>query len=544
MTRNELINQYIKWGWRIVPVLKGTKRPAIDWKKYQDPDLKIPKEQYQEWFSDPETGVGVITGTCSGIMVVDEDTYKKEGKDIELQTPLIVRTGRGGKHYYFKHKDGITNSVNKETAVDIRGTGGFAVLPPTLHPDTNQPYEWLTPLPPRLDDLPAFDESLAQEFIRQKELGKPLNIKDYMHIGEGSRDDSLLRAALSIVNKVGKENAYEIIRGINATYDPPLPDHDVDRIFEQAVKFVDNNPKKNAEELQKQNALPLDVLSYEKAREHYEDMVKRYGNGITTGYKILDAYFKFIPQQLYMISAPTHVGKTTFVMNMAGRMADAGVKVCVASLEQGVFIIPRLETMFPDISRIKENMTFVVPDDLPTPQDFIKTFEDEKNRPQVLVVDHLHFFKRGNKGATEEMDRLVIEMQQLAHKLEIPVITIAHLRKLNAADKDKIPTMDDLKDSSSLSQVPGVVMLMHRKKNSDEIITAGGSFYSNDGTLFIAKNRVFGQTGNLDYRLAANGEVVFTDSPEDQINPAPIRKDETESLGLLFDMEGLDLDND
>ena len=121
MTRNEYLNLYWKWGWTVVPALTGTKRPAVNWKDYQD---KRPTQaELREWFKDPTTGVGVITGKTSGIVVVDEDSYKKNGINLQLETPLIAESGAGGKHYYFKYKEGITNSVNRDNAVDVRGEG-------------------------------------------------------------------------------------------------------------------------------------------------------------------------------------------------------------------------------------------------------------------------------------------------------------------------------------------------------------------------------------------------------------------------------------
>lgn len=515
MDRGDLIRQYLKYGWTIVPVVKGTKRPAVNWREFQN--TKPSREQLIEWFKDPDVGIGIVTGKGSGVMMIDEDSYKKQGKELHLETPLIVETGGGGKHYYFKYKEGSRNSVNHESAVDVRGEGGFAVLPPTLHP-SGKAYKWASELPQDLYDLPTFDDSLISDLLKKHESGVKVNISDYISIPEGGRDDSLLRIALSLVNKHAEADAWILINTVNSTYNPPLADRDVERIFRQALSFVKSNPKKTKDELEKEQAEGLDVMNYADAKAEYEAMLAKYGDGVTTGYRLLDKFFKFIPTQLYMLSASTHVGKTTLALNIAGRVARAGHKVCVASLEQGFFVIPRLATMFGSEEGLRENMTFIAPKEMPSVADFLKTFEAEETRPQLLVVDHLHYFQRGNRGATEEMDKLVTELQMLANKLEIPIITIAHLRKLNSTDKDKLPTMDDLKDSSSLSQMPGVVMLMHRKKNEDEVVQAGGGIFSNKGTLFINKNRVFGETGNLDFTLMDNGEIVFDRDKEDVVN--------------------------
>lgn len=529
MTRNELLDIYVnKWGLTVVPVRPGEKFPALKtWKEYSDGRKPTP-EELREWFKDPNMGVGVLTGKASGILMVDEDSYKAQGKKLDLQSPLIVNTGGGGKHYYFKYIDGVHNSVNHKVAVDIRGDGGFAVLPPSVHASGKQ-YEWVDGLPSSIKDLPTIDDALVTELIKKHQSGQAVKIQDYIAIPEGGRDDSLLRMALSLVNKHSEADAWVLINSVNSTYNPPLADRDVERIFKQALTFVKNNPKKTADELEEENALPLEVLTAKQAEEKYEELMTKYGGGVGTGYQVLDEYFKFVPQQLYMISAPTHVGKTTLVLNMAGRLARAGVNVALASLEQGVFVIPRLRSMFGSMVGM-DNLHFIVPDKLPTPDDFIRTFADEANRPKILIVDHLHYFERGNRGATEEMDRLVVAMQSLAKQLEIPVVCIAHVRKLK---DDKPPTMDDLKDSSSLSQIPAVVAMMNRDRNDEQTIKDGGPIFSNTGTLYIYKNRIFGRTGSENFELLDNGEIIFARGINDQVNP------QAEQVNMLEGIEDL-----
>jgi len=525
MTRNEYLHEYLKFGWTIIPVVSGEKRPAVNWKDYQN--KKPTNTELKEWFKDPNTGVGLITGKASGVIVVDEDSYKEKGTVLTLETPLKVKTGGGGTHYYFKYKEGVTNAVNRDKAVDVRGEGGFVVLPPTIHPNGNA-YKWEGELPENLDNLPTLDESFADEMVKSRtENNGPLNISDYLDIGEGSRNDSLHRIACSILNKVPEKEALRLIYAANQTYDPPLSDRDVETIIRSAKSFISAHPKENfieKKDKEEHKREPLKILSYSQAKQKYEELMKKYGEGITTGYMALDRYFKFIPQQLYMISASTHVGKTTIVLNIAGRVARAGYKVTIASLEQGVFVVPRIESMFSMDEKLN-NISFIAPQDMPKPEDFTTLLNNEEIKPKLLIIDHLHYFERGNKGATEEMDRLVVRIQMMANKLEIPVVVVAHVRKMNQLRDKKTgrehpPTMEDLKDSSSLSQIPSVVMMMHREKSSEEDILHGTSVFSDQGTLFIYKNRIYGKTGAEDFKIFDNGEIIFNKEPQDKINPA------------------------
>ncbi len=106
--------------------------------------------------------IGLITGSLSGIDVldfdIDEDTGKlpqESGAMIASlpETPM-VRTGRGGIHVYFKHADGVGNSAGKlGERIDVRGDGGQVVFPSSIHPDTKKPYEWMVGCSP--DDVPV-----------------------------------------------------------------------------------------------------------------------------------------------------------------------------------------------------------------------------------------------------------------------------------------------------------------------------------------------------------------------------------------------------
>ena len=63
-----------------------------------------------------------------------------------------------------------------------------------------------------------------------------------------------------------------------------------------------------------------------------------------------------------------------------------------------------------------------------------------------------------------------------AKKVEIRVVVIAHVRKLNTSRTRKgqevPPVMEDLKDSNSLAQVPAVVAMLHRRGPSEAELRA------------------------------------------------------------------------
>ena len=203
-----------------------------------------------------------------------------------------------------------------------------------------------------------------------------------------------------------------------------------------------------------------------------------------------------------MLSARTHVGKTAFALNMAGRMASMNNKVLFASLEQGVFVVPRIESMIR--GNLPESLYILESTTMPTIDQLIESSHNMPEKMDLICIDHLHFIKREGKGGVEDVDQMILDIQRLSKQLEMPVLVIAHVKKLNA---DRAPTMDDLRDSSMLSQVPSVVMFLHRKEATEDMLING--FLENKGQLIVAKNRVTGKTGMLQYDLLPTGEMRF-----------------------------------
>ncbi len=126
-------------GWSIIPV--GTDKIAtIAWKPFQT-RLAADAEIESWWGNNPDWGIAVVTGKLSNLVVVDVDSYKPGGATYplepgETEVPWTVtsRTCQGGTHYFFRFPQNIDvrNSESKIAMnVDVRGEGGYAVLPPS-----------------------------------------------------------------------------------------------------------------------------------------------------------------------------------------------------------------------------------------------------------------------------------------------------------------------------------------------------------------------------------------------------------------------------
>lgn len=135
---------YIQKGWPVLPL--NYKSPILTaWPQtaFTDPD------KAKQWWAKGSHNIAMVTGNRTQICVLDVDKPGGEeslAKLIKLHGPLpetlMSKTGRGGKHYYFKIPEGVT--IPKKTGfkhkLDMLGEKGCAILPPSK---TEESYEWL-----------------------------------------------------------------------------------------------------------------------------------------------------------------------------------------------------------------------------------------------------------------------------------------------------------------------------------------------------------------------------------------------------------------
>ncbi|MFN4153641.1 MAG: AAA family ATPase [Paracoccaceae bacterium] len=120
---------------------KLEKVPAI--KGWKDGAASILEAQILAWWQQwPNAEVGFPTGAITGIAVLDLDM--KDGKDgiaacsargvdPDSASPMIGQTRTGGRHLYFRHKEGLRCNTDPESGIDVRADDGYAVIYEPLH---------------------------------------------------------------------------------------------------------------------------------------------------------------------------------------------------------------------------------------------------------------------------------------------------------------------------------------------------------------------------------------------------------------------------
>jgi hypothetical protein len=133
------------------------KRPALATWRDHEYDL-VDDEKFCSWFErgGASRQIGVICGAASGnLMVIDLDTYKgpeamnwyggllaAHNNAMPIETWSQI-TGGGGRQLFFECPQNFVPPTGKNNVinVDVRGQGGFAMIPPSNH-TSGKPYCW------------------------------------------------------------------------------------------------------------------------------------------------------------------------------------------------------------------------------------------------------------------------------------------------------------------------------------------------------------------------------------------------------------------
>lgn len=145
----------------------------IGWKKLATNDFQKLQKTTKNKFVNYAVATGRKSET-SGKHLVVVDVDKKEHEILDrLPKTFCYKTGSGGYHFWYWSSVPIKNSVSKiALKVDVRGTGGYVIVPPSKH-KSGEKYELLCELSQPLADFPVemFD-LLQKEEAETKTLRK------------------------------------------------------------------------------------------------------------------------------------------------------------------------------------------------------------------------------------------------------------------------------------------------------------------------------------------------------------------------------------
>ena len=215
-------------GLATIPVEPESKKPLVmgfqNWRKA--PSANSIEGWWQKY---PEAGLGIPTGRLNQLTVVDvDDRGLIEDALIRFgSTPLQVSTPSGGRHLYYKHA-GERNAVRvHDCKIDVRGQGGFVVVPPTARLD-GKIYKLIVEGWNCITRLPGIPDSERSYLGEAK--GK---------IPEGQRDNALFHHCLRQAQACDDyETLLDVAQTFNQDCEPPLPARQVKKTARSAWRYV------------------------------------------------------------------------------------------------------------------------------------------------------------------------------------------------------------------------------------------------------------------------------------------------------------------
>ena len=264
----EAAHDYVERGLAIIPLGVGKKEPVTksglnDWTDNPGQiDVWWGQGEHAGKRGNPSYNIGMACGQVSGgIIAIDLDCHSDEAnglhflRDWEVEHGKLPETwtqitGSGGKQLFYRAGQDIRNSANGEIGVDVRGNGGYVVLPPSLHP-CGDCYEWsISP-----DDMDVADaDDKVYDFIRavsktkkrsdgwnSEKTGIPSAITE-------NRNETLFSLGRSFLSRgTGHDEVATLIRSLNATIcRPPLPADEVEKLIGSINSKEPGNAERDA----------------------------------------------------------------------------------------------------------------------------------------------------------------------------------------------------------------------------------------------------------------------------------------------------------
>ena len=326
------------------------------------------------------------------------------------------------------------------------------------------------------------------------------NVKDYAKI---VRDKNILRRLIGVCSEIS-DTAYSEQDDVT---------HLLDSAEQAIFAIAENNETKGFTHIRE-----AILANYEHIKLLKTD--KAAAAGQPTGFSDLDKVLVGMgPGDLILVGARPGMGKTSFTMNVATKVAQYSKKaVCVFSLEMSAEqLASRMlssealvdsyalrsgnlsnddwEKLARASSMLSECEIFIDDTAGMTVTGMKAKLRRVKNLG-LVVIDYLQLMQSDRRidSRVNEVAEISRNLKLLAKDLRVPIITCAQLSRGPESRTDKRPMLSDLRDSGAIEQDADVVMFLYRDEYYDAADKKDG--IQNTAEIIVAKNR-HGSTANV-----------------------------------------------
>ncbi len=258
------------------------------------------------------------------------------------------------------------------------------------------------------------------------------------------------------------------------------------------------------------------------------------GGCVKTGFRQLDGLLGggLLDSGFYVLAARPGVGKTTFALSIADKVAQTCGGVLFVSLEMDVEqIMAKRIARETGISASElvmgkhlsleqgaemasaanslAKLPFAINRKPRATVDDIRSMARKVKDLRMIVVDYFGLIRTPGKSASryEAMTDISGQLKALARSLKLPVLCLAQLNRENMKRKNAKPLLSDLRDTGALEQDADGVIFLHRPDYYDD------ETRSDPGApvllqVILAKNR-HGSTGEVEMAFSPHtGRIV------------------------------------
>lgn len=438
-------------GWSIIPV--GTNKvPLTAWEEFQT-RLPTKDEVHTSWTQFPDANIGVVTGKVSGIIVID---IEKGGSTSDYPPTVTSKTGGGGWHLIYKSPGvPIKNSVKLLAPLtDVRGDGGYVVLPPSLHASGNE-YEWV--ISPEESDCAELPQDLLEKL---KESKKKTDWKEFPTtvVLEGERNNEAARYAGKLLHDLSRElwetAGWDSLRAWNrSAARPPLDERELRTTF-QSIAKRQTQSRKEWQKDSKTKTVSSKAMTLRMSDVQPIPISWLWPGRIALGKLTLIAGDPGLGKSLVSISLAANVSKAG-MWPLEGSQAPLGSVVLLSAEDDpGDTIRPRLDAAEADCSRIHiiqairdvdaegkpTQRMFSFRKDIAVLEELLPTLPDCR----LLIIDPVSAYLDGTKShENAEVRGVLAPLAKLASDFGVAVVVVQHLNK-NSGDNAMYRSMGSI----------------------------------------------------------------------------------------------------
>lgn len=439
-------NLYASYGFSVVPIEPGLKRPPFPWKKYQE---TLPtKDELKKWFSKDRFQIGIVTGRLSNLTVIDADT--QEGIDFMKGHGVepTVKTKKGF-HYWFKYNPLIPTAVRNLPGCDTRNDGGLIVAPPS-------------PGKELLVDMQSLNLGTIKDSILNLIKPKGRNEDGWMaevlsNLRPGNRRDSLLKIIGRLIHDGWDKPS------IVAFLQPYIKQFNEEGVTEEASVAVEKiiDDLKNKESLSNNIRFPsLDqILALPSPNWVIKDILPEASIAILAG----------LPE----------AGKTFVTIDLAFELSTENPKwlgkfeahkssvLYVDEESPLAFLQDRIKACYKSRPVVdKKNITWAIRENIQLFGEGLERFRGlmRSVRPRVVIVDSLSCVCGREENSASEMMIFFQNIKELAKEFDASFVFIDHENKgvFQAQQAGIAPSLTQIRGSIVKAQVADTIFTLRR----------------------------------------------------------------------------------